>query len=185
MNPWTKALRELSGFIEFGGLMDTESREFMAQLLYQHLYDPAYPSLHHLKNSNMLHRFPNWDRLFHEILEDDSLRELTQHNEDFSLSVARETLNWCKNTFLRFEANHPFHEESISLQSAAQHKTTDPDAWTAWLKELKSYYPGKQQNWDFYLGQVQKFVSDGKAIPSNRSFALLTAKILEDWKRLF
>ena len=185
MNPWTKAVNELRGFTEFGGLMDPESREFAVQLLFRHLYDPSYASLSALQQSSLPQQFPNWDEVFRQILEDAELRELTQHNEDFSLSVTRETLNWCKNTYLRFENQYPYQEETHTLQQAARLEETSPEDWMIWLRQLPLDYPSQRKNWEFYLQQVQQAAKEGNAHANNRTFALLTTKIREEWNQLF
>ncbi|MEM6347496.1 MAG: hypothetical protein AAF927_26655, partial [Bacteroidota bacterium] len=115
MSQLKRVEEEMSSFILFGGMMTREDRQKLAQMLFLYLLDPNYPVLFHYEQSGIAERYPNWDKLLKKLFLEDKLVHLTRNNDDFALSVTRETLNWCKTVALRFEHAHSYAEEEQRL----------------------------------------------------------------------
>ena len=177
MKPSLQIEQELSGFIQFADLMTRELRTSVAEWVFHFLYDPAYPALLYLNQSEMPEKYPSWFLLFRQIFEMEGLRKTTTHNEDFSISVARSTLNWAKQTYQQFETGYERaaeEEEYRKVRDGLKHVT--PEIWVNLLRKLAGWYPRHRQSWDFYK---KRFRAD----PPETGDALnvLQQNVLDDW----
>ncbi len=180
MTPTNRLEQQLNSFILFGGMMTLALRRQTAQLLFMHLYDPDYPSLAQLKASPLKKDFPNWYRLLHQLVQRQDLRDLARNNEDLAFSLARETLEWAKRTYLQFEASHDSLEEEQAFKTF-QDQDPAPEAWQQTLTDLTQRYPGHAQNWTFYA----KTLAEQGNITSQRiqqENEILKSNILRDWE---
>ncbi|MEL6649982.1 MAG: hypothetical protein AAFQ87_04170, partial [Bacteroidota bacterium] len=182
---------ELSSFILFGGMMNREQRKKLAGFLYLYLLDPNYPILYQYEQSSIPDQYPNWDKLLRKLFTEDWLVHLTRNNDDFALSVTRETLNWCKTVALRFEHAHEYAEEEQRLQHLQQYIQKAPAAqWESVLAELPELQPEAHRNWAFYAMTLrekqQQIAQSGQSSRFRLENDLLVLKqnILEDWERL-
>lgn len=184
---------ELSSFIMFGGIMNTEERRIVAELLFLFLYDPQFPAWARLQQTQIPTEYPNWAKVLQRLFTESELTRLTRHNEDFALSVARETLNWCKTISLRFEHAHSFADEQQQFQHLQQHYLSTPPAqWGMLLPQLQERYPNLARNWTFYEKTLQEEMQDLAATqdPNQRlllekDLNVLKQNILRDWAKLF
>ncbi|TAE46676.1 MAG: VWA domain-containing protein [Bacteroidetes bacterium] len=181
MNPYRRVDQELGSFIQYGGLMDMESRRITAENLFRHLYDPEYEAMEALDESDIPEKYPNWYRILSILIDKEDLRNLTRHNEDFSFSVTRETLLWCKQVYLEFEHVHAWQEEQHTLEALqSAFDATDTDPWKSALQNLKSIYPDQEVEWDFYLGKLEENLPEADFAAE---FKILRHNILEQWSR--
>lgn len=192
MSQLKRVEEEMSSFILFGGMMTREDRQKLAKMLYLYLLDPNYPVLFHYEQSGIAERFPNWDKLLQRLFLEDKLVHLTRNNDDFSLSVTRETLNWCKTVALRFEHAHSYAEEEQRLNHLKEHTAQSPlNQWESVLIELPQLHPEAQRNWLFYAKTFQELsqtISPSGAgtnrFRQENDLMVLKQNILNDWEHL-
>lgn len=151
MSQSTRVEQELAHFILFGGLMNKQARLEVAELLYLHLVNPHFDSMRQLEKCIISKEYPKWNRLITKILQQKELRRLTQNNEDFALSVARETLNWCKKIHNQFE-NQSVHSEDEAQLKKMRGLTAELTAerWNTLLDFLVDIYPERKEDWLFW-----------------------------------
>ncbi|MEM9987583.1 MAG: hypothetical protein AAF804_21030, partial [Bacteroidota bacterium] len=181
MTPTTRLEQQLNSFILFGGMMTLALRRQTAQLLFMHLYDPDYPSLEQLQASRIRKDFPNWYRLLHQLLQRQDLRDLARNNEDLAFSLARETLDWAKRTYLQFEASHDSLEEEQALK-AFQENNPSPEDWQQILTDLSQRYPGHIRNWTFYAKTLAE-QENSQSQRVKQENEILKSNILQDWEQ--
>ena len=183
----TRIDQELSQFILFGGLMDEASRRLTAEQVFQFLYYAAHPALNHLASSPLPKQYPNWYHLLERLLQKSDLRSLTANNEDFAFSVAREMLNWCKNTYQKFQAEHDYYQEEAELRHLKTYLQSSPDSqWITTLDKLPIWYPDHHLSWSFYRVTLEKQEdrspgSESEDLPQDA--VILRQNILYDWEQ--
>lgn len=177
MKPSLRIEQEFSSFIQFADLMTRELRASVAEWLYYHLFDPAYPALLHLSQSEIPVKYPNWFELFRQILEMEGLRETTSHNEDLSISVTRSTLSWARQIYQQFETSYARADEEEDYKQILAHRPqTAPPTWADRLIKLNDWYPDHRQTWDFYRMRISADPPE-----SGEALDVLQQNILDDW----
>ena len=193
MKRWARIEEELSQFITSGGLMDEELRHLTAELLFFHLYDSGFDAMSKLKQSGIPESYPNWNRLIVRLLKEKALQELTFNNEDFSFSIARETLAWCKNSYKKFETTNDYIQEENDFQDFKKNYEENEFAeWEALLDKLSETYPKQKLNWTFYEKTLTQNYQELKKEEENQlnqnrleqDLNILKQNVLDDWWNL-
>ncbi|MEL6676799.1 MAG: VWA domain-containing protein [Bacteroidota bacterium] len=193
MNLWTRIEDEFSTFIRTGQLMNESLRLFTAEWLYHWWFDPTFEARKELERSGLAQVYPNWYHLLEKLLEEKELRKLTLNNEDFAFSVTRETLSWCKKTYLEFEANNPYIDEEKRLKK--WEAPVQREAFQDWQQELANLgqlYPSQASNWDFYAKALEEnsALLQEESLPAQRKervqqdLNVVQANILNDWEEV-
>jgi len=193
MNPLQRVHQELANFILFGGLMDKPSREDIAEILYLHFVDPAYDSIKKLEKAGIASKYPRWHRLISTVMEQKDLRRLTQNNTDFALSVARETLDWCKKVHLQFEQQNVNSDDEFQLRKMREktRELTD-NRWKALIDFLIDIYPERREDWLFWRDTHKKEFQDVIQTPEDspdyerelKELEVIRTSILNEWEGL-
>ena len=185
--------KELSNFIELGGMMNKALRKELVNLLYQHFYDPGFEGRMALQESEIFTSFPNWSKLLLQLMEEKELKELSFHNEDFSISVTKEAISWMRATYGKFKRDYHFNEESQQVEQYYQQlDRPEIDPWLSLIPTLKKEYPRYEQSWDFYLRQIQSlpYEEDSAQTPGGLAgdytsrMKVIYQKVVSDWERL-
>ncbi|MCB0853982.1 MAG: VWA domain-containing protein [Bacteroidetes bacterium] len=190
MNLLKRVDEELSGFIQFGGILNEDLREEIALIFFSHLYDPDYDARENLSKLDLAHKYPNWYGLMDRLLQHQDLRDLTRNNEDLAFSIAKEALNWCKRIARQFEASgEHFHEES-DLKYLSSHIQKAPvEQWENMLIKLDEWYPSHQQSWEFYRKTLVDSSSQAKESDAStqekerleKDLSILKQNIINEW----
>ena len=190
MFPFERIEQELSSFIDLAGVMTKPHRKKLVHILYAHFYDPSFNGPAALAASELPRSYPNWSQLVAKIMEEQELKELSFHNEDFSLSVSKEAVSWIRNTYDKFLQDYSYRIEEKEIGKYKQQATdTSTEDWIRVLKNLQNQYPDQVQSWDFYARQIQTFQNQestaAETIPIDAQDRLkvLYLRILTDWKR--
>lgn len=179
MNPSVRIEQTFSGFIQFADLMNPELRRDVAEWLFLYLFDPTFPALLHLSQSDIPEKYPNWNLLFQQIFEFSDLRITTTHNEDLSISVARSTLNWARQAYQQFEAGYAHaNEEEEYHQLRKEGRSLTPEKWTQLLQKLQRSYPNHGLSWTFYRERFQHPEAETLG-----DLEVMQQNVLDDWKQ--
>lgn len=183
MSQWKRIEQQLNHFILFGGMMTAEIRRQTAELLFRYLYDPDYPGLERLAQTSIPQQYPNWARILEQLLQREDLRDIARHNEDLAFSLARETLEWAKRTYLQFETSHQHVEEESDLQEfETRGRELSLSRWHEQLEQLKQAYPSYQRNWAFYQKTLAELDQDD-SLRSRQEAEVLRGNVLHDWRQ--
>ncbi|MEO0900111.1 MAG: VWA domain-containing protein [Bacteroidota bacterium] len=193
MSPLNRVHQELSNFILFGGLMTQPARQEVAELLFFHFVDPNYDSKRYLEKTALARSHPKWYNLISKVMEQNGLRRLTINNEDFALSVARETLNWTKKVNKQLDNNniHSEDEAQLTKMKGLTRELID-GRWIALLDFLKDIYPDRKEDWIFWEETHRKEFDD--VIQTQQGTAdfdrelkeleVIRNSILKEWEKL-
>jgi uncharacterized protein with von Willebrand factor type A (vWA) domain len=183
---WERVDEHLASFIHFGKILNAEQRRSLARKLVTHLYDPYYEVKDEWEKLNLADTEPIWALLIKEIFEKEELRPLTAHNEDLSISVAQNVLNWLHKTARSLEIGHAHTDELIQFrrwQDQAQHQ--EKEAWSKLVADLGKQYPAHNQNWDFYGTRLEQNMTDEPETGSlSQSLSILQQNVIKDWEHL-
>ena len=190
MNLSKRTEEELSSFIHFGAIMNEELRAKVAEILLYFLYDPDFDAKTALQETEIHRKYPNWYGLLDRLLDHQELKQLTRNNEDLSISIAKETLNWCKKIARQFETNSEYFHEESDLAYLKNHSEKTPAAqWEQSLLKLHDIYPDHQKSWDFYrktlvdsserLGSEE--ISNQDKVRLEKDLDILKRNILGEW----
>ncbi len=184
MSQWKRIEQQLNSFILFGGMMTAEARRKTAELLFLYLYDPDFKAKEQLRQSSIPYHHPNWARILEQIFGRQDLREISRNNEDLAFSLARETLEWAKRTFLKFEASHQQVEEEQKLKEFEEGGSRlNLEKWTEQLDRLTRLHPSHRRNWRFYGQTLTELQKNGGSSRSRQEAEILRSNILHDWRR--
>ena len=193
MFPFSRIEKELSSFIELGGLMNQSLRKELVIQLFKHFYDPGFDGPEALRQSEIFNSFPNWSHLIFQLMEQKQLKELSFHNEDFSLSVTKEAISWIRSTYQKFQKDFSFQEESSQIAHFRERMDQpSPEPWLDLLSRLHKNYPQQSQSWTFYQRQIQNLTPSSEEESQARENSMdirhrrqvIFQRISSDWSRL-
>ncbi len=171
-------------WIESRHFLTRVDRFFVAELLFNHFYDPTYPTADQLEASGFEGRFPNWAMVFRELIGNLRLRNLTRDQEQFALSVTREALSWCIRTHAIFSAQHHFQGEESHLRHLRAHlDSTPPNVFLQRLDDLRVTSPEQQATWRFYTQTFEAEMQNPESISSDVDAAIMREAFLDDWTK--
>ncbi|MEM6764580.1 MAG: VWA domain-containing protein [Bacteroidota bacterium] len=185
-----RVLNEVSDFIQFGVVMDKPSRKFLVGLIYQHLYDRQFDSLAELAQSEFKHSYPNWADLLKRLFQAPQVRKLTLQNEDFSLGVLSESLNWFQQQYLELSSEKLKSQENTRLSYFQENiRTLSMEEWKEKIEALSVQYPDRAKDWAFFSKQLSE-QAEGQweqlaELPSYHVLPLLLENILASWEEAF
>lgn len=165
-----------SGFVEFGGWMDTNTRRALSRLLVHHLFEPDWDSEPAWRSLKLGKQAPIWSKALKELLAAQNLRKITAHNEALSLSVARHAIDWLRDTHQRAEAEAPNRDAFFKLKKWQQQLTAPASTWQELIEKLRDDFPAQRKAWSFFGSKLSD--EDG------RQQILLRQNILSDWEEL-
>ncbi|MEL6627174.1 MAG: VWA domain-containing protein [Bacteroidota bacterium] len=183
MSPLKRVNQELANFILFGGVLTPELRKFTAELVFLHLYDESYPAVFKLSRSPIPQLFPRWFKLLERLLGEQSLKMMTLNNEDFSLSVAREMLNWCEETHAHFLQTFSLADEEKELQDLEKLlHSPGQKRWNLLLDYLQQHHPSNNRDWRFYQQALKRLGAQDEGGTVSRDREVIRKNILRDWR---
>ncbi len=190
----TKLEEELCGFIDFGGVMNKEERKLIITLLYSHFFYPNRKSSIGFNNTPIPKKYPNWFKIFNEIIDNQRLKRLTVNNEDFSISVVKEIVHWCQQTHYQMLVEEGLEQEANELEDFSKlilKDVKERGQLIEKLASLKDRYPELKHNWNFYQSRWEDLTSKRQEMEEEDGFEilerhtdLLIQNMLKDWKRV-
>jgi uncharacterized protein with von Willebrand factor type A (vWA) domain len=165
-----------SGFVEFGGWMETNTRRALSRLLVHHLFEPNWDSEPAWRSLRLGEQSPAWSKALKALLDAEGLRNITAHNEALSLSVARHAIEWLRDTHQGAEAESPNRDAFFKLKQWQQQLTASADRWQTLIAKLREQFPAQRRAWGFFGSKLSD--EDG------RQQILLRQNILADWEAL-
>ena len=153
--------QEYERFIEFGQLLDRQTRKYLVQYLQNLVHDKAYSFPEDLGD--------HYYRYFRKALDDlfaiEQLLPTLQRNQRISEQVILDTLYWMRKTFDKTRAKNPFEEEESRLQMwSITPMNLFKKRWFVMINYLSQVYNREELNIDFYQSQFDNLI--GKTMDS-------------------
>ena len=104
--------QEYERFIEFGQLLDRQTRKYLVQYLQNLVHDKAYSFPEDLED----HYYSYFRKALDDLFAIEQLLPTLQRNQRISEQVILDTLYWMRKTFDKTRAKNPFEEEESRLQ---------------------------------------------------------------------
>ena len=191
MNPSNDVNNKFSNFIQFGGLMDRGSREYTANLIYNYYFDEDFDGPSELAESSITKEHPEWAYIINNIFEENRFRNLSVNNEQLSIKITNEALEWLKEVHFEFEREPEISEIRKDIDKFESTKDLmKNEGWRDLLKDIQKAYPDMSQVWTFYddklsevMEKLKELKKDNKEKKKTEEELLaVKAKIEEDWK---
>jgi uncharacterized protein with von Willebrand factor type A (vWA) domain len=175
---------EYQRFIEFGELLDRQTRKYLVQYLQNKLEPDAFviPEL----NDQYYQYFTKaLDGLF----EIDGLLKITEGNQKITRQIILDTLYWLRKSYQKARSKNPYDSELKRLEGW----TVTPlhvfeDRWPFLINFLRTNYAKDQLDIDFYENRFKKILSKGKIKDLEEStrnkLELLLTDLLAQWDAL-
>ena len=148
MNPSNDLNNKFSNFILFGGLMDRVSREYTANLIYNHFFDDEFDGPSELAESAIAKEYPEWADMITKIFEGNRFRNLSVNNEQISTKITEEALEWLKEVHFEFEREPEISEISKEMDNFETTKDSmKNEGWKDLLQNIQKVYHDMSQVW--------------------------------------
>ncbi|MEM9835442.1 MAG: VWA domain-containing protein [Bacteroidota bacterium] len=193
-----KLEREFDHFVEFGHLLDRNSRRYLVRYFQDKLTSPTESTqeslLLYLANSTRVNLNLNEAYLAYlkdaldRVLRIDDLLPIMQTNERITEQIVLDTLHWIKKTFTKTVTKHPFVDEVELLEGWAVTPLKDfQRRYPFILKKLKETYLKTELDPDFYDHRFREYVEKDfrDLTPKDRErLELLFTDLLSQWDAL-
>lgn len=175
---------EYQRFIEFGELLDRQTRKYLVQYLQNKLEPDAFviPEL----NDQYYQYFTKaLDGLF----EIDGLLRITAGNQKITRQIILDTLYWLRKSYQKVRSKNPYDSELKRLEGW----TVTPlhvfeDRWHFLINFLRTTYSKDQLDIDFYENRFKTILAKGKIKdldePTRNKLELLLTDLLAQWDAL-
>ncbi|NRB64779.1 MAG: VWA domain-containing protein [Saprospiraceae bacterium] len=153
--------QEYERFIEFGQLLDRQTRKYLVQYLQNLVHDKAYSFPEDLED----HYYSYFRKALDDLFAIEQLLPTLQRNQRISEQVILDTLYWMRKTFDKTRAKNPFEEEESRLQMwSITPMNLFKKRWFVMINYLSQVYNREELNIDFYQSQFDNLI--GKTMDS-------------------
>ncbi len=176
---------EFDRFIEFGNLLDRQSRKYLVQYLQSQITDQAFELPELLNDQYFLYFKKSLDDLF-RIKE---LLPILQRNERITEQVLLDTLYWVRKTYDKVKTKNPYESEKDRLENyAVTPLHVFVKRWQIPLHFLRQHYSRDQIDLDFYQDRFQRLIGN-RAIeeieePQRQRLEMILTDLLSQWDAL-
>lgn len=181
----TKLEAEYERFIEFGNLLDRQTRKYLVQYLHNKLQPGRYEVPDQLHDAY----FRYFRQALDELFRIESLIPVLQRNERITHQVVLDTLYWIRKTYDKVRTDNPFETEVSRLQMwSITPLHVFVSRWFVLVNYIRQEYRRDQLDVDFYQSRFeeligQKTLSDISRKDRERMELLLT-DLLAQWDAL-
>lgn len=144
-------------FIEFGTLLDKQSRKYLVRYLQQKLYpkwdiEADLPELARIQDDY----FRYFSQALDQIFEGEELLEKCLHHPQLAEQVAMETLSWLRRTYRYMREKNPYEDESRRLAAAASLPLRQwQQRWQVTCRFLEETYADNEIPVGFYRSRLE------------------------------
>ncbi len=175
---------EYQRFIEFGELLDRQTRKYLVQYLQNKLASDAYtvPELND-------QYFQYFKKALDDLFEIDGLIKITRTNQKITKQVILDTLYWLRKSYQKARSKNPYEKELSTLEGW----TVTPlhvfeDRWHFLINFLKNNYSRDQLDVHFYEDRFKSILAKGKIKDLDENtrskLELLLTDLLAQWDAL-
>lgn len=175
---------EYQRFIEFGNLLDRQTRKY----LIQYLKNKLDPDTHVIPELNDQY-FTYFKQALDHIFEIEHLLPLIQKNKQISKQVILDTLHWLRKTYEKARKKNPYESEMQRLEGwAVTPLHVFLSRWPFLISFLRETYPKEDLDIQFYQDQFQTLIQEQKLeeIPEDdrSKLELVLTDLLAQWDAL-
>lgn len=150
-----KLTEEYQRFIEFGQLLDRQTRKYLVQYLQNLLGQADFTVPDDLNDQYFQYFREGLDRLF----ATKDLLPLLQKNDNITEQLVLDTLYWIRKTYHKVRQDNPFEDELKRLTMwSITPKHQFVSRWAVMTQYLKSVYPKEQLEVGFYANSFQETI---------------------------
>lgn len=181
----TKLEAEYERFIEFGHLLDRQTRKYLVQYLHNKLQPGRYEVPDQLHDAY----FRYFRQALDELFRIESLIPVWQRNERITHQVVLDTLYWIRKTYDKVRADNPFETEVSRLQMwSITPLHVFVSRWFVLVNYIRQEYRRDQLDADFYQSRFEELIGHKTLSDISRKdrerIELLLTDLLAQWDAL-
>ena len=156
MSKINQSLREeFQRFIEFGGILDRQTRKYLVRYLASWLEPQAEPEQE--LRDDYYRYFVN---AIGEIFGYEGLKKLLSQHEAIGNQIISDTLFWLRKTYKKVAEKSPFEKERQELEAwSVYHLRHFVPKWQYMLNRLTGYYHEDELNLKFYKQRMEQIIA--------------------------
>ncbi|MEM0994274.1 MAG: VWA domain-containing protein [Bacteroidota bacterium] len=180
--------QEYERFIEFGQLLDRQTRKYLVQYLQQKVAGDPVQTLQSLEDLK-----DDYFQYFKKALDDlfgiNGLLEIIQNNPTNAKQIVLDTLYWMRKSYDKARVKNPYEEETTRLGSwSVTPLRIFPKRWTHLINYLQITYDQEALPIDFYRDRFQQLIGS-KAFEEieadkQKELDLIFTDLLAQWDAL-
>ena len=176
---------EYQRFIEFGQLLDRQTRKYLVQYLQNQLGHADFSVPEELNDQYFQYFKKALDRLF----QLENLIPILQRNDQITQQLVLDTLYWIRKTYNKVQESNPYEEEVKRLTMwSITPKHIFITRWSVLTEYLKSVYQKEQLDIYFYQENFQQLIGSKSLdqIPpkDQERMELILTDLLAQWDAL-
>ncbi|HKK74167.1 MAG TPA: VWA domain-containing protein [Saprospiraceae bacterium] len=180
-----KLEEEYQRFIEFGQLLDRQTRKYLVQYLQNLLGHADFSVPDELQDQYFQYFREGLDRLF----ATEDLIPILQKNDNITEQLVLDTLYWIRKTYNKVRQDNPYDDEVKRLTMwSITPKHVFVTRWSVMTEYLKSVYPKEQLDIGFYQDSFQEIIGSKPLteIPPKEQerMELILTDLLAQWDAL-
>jgi uncharacterized protein with von Willebrand factor type A (vWA) domain len=175
---------EYQRFIEFGELLDRQTRKYLVQYLQNKLEPEAFviPQL----NDQYYQYFT---KALDDLFDIDGLIKITNNNQKITRQIILDTLYWLRKSYQKSRSKNPYDDEQKRLEGW----TVTPlhvfeDRWPFLINFIRTTYAKEQLDIDFYQNRFNTILAKNKIkdldAATRNKLELLLTDLLAQWDAL-
>ncbi|MEM9887906.1 MAG: VWA domain-containing protein [Bacteroidota bacterium] len=180
--------QEYDRFIEFGQLLDRQTRKYLVQYLKHKIEGEAECPLQSLEDLK-----DDYFQYFKKALDDlfgiSGLLEIIQNNPTNAKQIILDTLYWMRKSYDKARVKNPYEEESTRLGSwSVTPLRIFPKRWTHLVNYLRITYHQEELPVDFYQDRFQHLINNKEfeeiSAQEQKELDLIFTDLLAQWDAL-
>ncbi|GAB5552327.1 MAG: hypothetical protein Sapg2KO_19180 [Saprospiraceae bacterium] len=176
---------EYQRFIEFGQLLDRQTRKYLVQYLQNQLGHADFSIPEELNDQYFQYFRKAMDRLF----QIDNLLPILQRNDQITQQLVLDTLYWIRKTYNKVQQTNPYEEEVKRLTMwSITPKHIFVTRWSVMTEYLKATYPKEELDIYFYQENFQTIIGskplDQIPAKDQERMELILTDLLAQWDAL-
>ena len=180
-----KLEEEYQRFIEFGQLLDRQTRKYLVQYLQNKLGHADFQVPEDLFDQYFQYFKTALDQLF----EIEHLMPILQRNERITQQLILDTLYWIRKTYDKVRTQNPYEEEVKRLTMwSITPKHVFVGRWPVLVQHIKSVYPKEELDAAFYEQSFKELIGNKKleqiALEDQSRMELILTDLLAQWDAL-
>lgn len=175
---------ECNRFIEFGELLDRQTRKYLVQYL-RNKFEPDNFEVPELSDQY----YQYFKKALDDLFEIEGLLKISQNNQKITRQIILDTLYWMRKSFQKASVKNPYEDEQLRLEGW----TVTPlhvfeNRWHFLINFLKQTYTKDQLNTDFYRARFEEILNKGKIAELSEAdksrLELLLTDLIAQWDAL-